>query len=137
MYILDALEFHAQMKPQDVAIIHDGGAATFRNLRDSVIGAALRVRALGLDPDRPVGVYVEDSLLHLTVSDDGPGIDPLARPTGSGFGLHSVRERLRVAGPPHALHVDSSPEGGTRIRITLPIHPADAASPSPATGETR
>ena len=67
MYVLDALEFHARMKPQDIAIIDAAGATTFRLLRDNVLGAALRVRALGLNPDLPVGIYVEDPLLHLVL----------------------------------------------------------------------
>jgi len=62
-------------------------------------------------------------LLALEVADDGPGIDGDAAPSGTGFGLHSVRERLRALGPPHAIEVDTSPGRGTRVRITLPLFP--------------
>jgi sensor histidine kinase YesM len=65
----------------------------------------------------------------LEVSDDGPGIREDAPPAGTGFGLHSVRERMRNAGPPHAFEVVSAPESGTRVRITLPLtRPPDSAS---------
>jgi signal transduction histidine kinase len=63
----------------------------------------------------------EDGRLVLEVTDDGPGMDRDVPREGNGFGLHSVRERLRAAGPPHALDIRSAPGTGTHIRITLPI----------------
>jgi LytS/YehU family sensor histidine kinase len=60
--------------------------------------------------------------LVLEVTDDGPGLDPQAPPSGSGFGLHSVRERLRAAGLSEALVIHSQPGTGTRVRITLPLN---------------
>ena len=68
----------------------------------------------------------------IEVADDGPGFDGSAPPTGNGFGLHSVRERLRAAGLAGALHIDSSTGHGTRVRIVLPEQPG-SPSPDPAT----
>ena len=85
--------------------------------------------------DRPAGGSVrigarrDGDRLLLEVADDGPGIDPSAAPSGTGFGLHSVRERLRAAGPPHALEIDSAPGRGTRVRIVLPITPLPPPPP--------
>ena len=62
----------------------------------------------------------EDGRLVLEVSDDGPGMNGAPPSSGEGFGLHSVGERLRAAGPPHALEIDSEPGRGTTVRITLP-----------------
>ena len=61
--------------------------------------------------------------LVLAVEDDGPGFDPLApgAPGGNGFGLHSVRERLRAAGLENALAIDRAPGGGARVVVTLPL----------------
>jgi signal transduction histidine kinase len=59
--------------------------------------------------------------LLLEIADDGPGFDPARRPDGNGFGLHSVRERLRAAGPPHALEIDSRPGRGTTVRVVIPL----------------
>jgi LytS/YehU family sensor histidine kinase len=58
--------------------------------------------------------------LILEIEDDGPGFDGRSSRSGNGFGLHSVRERLRGAGPPHDLAIESVPGRGTRVRITLP-----------------
>ncbi len=59
--------------------------------------------------------------LMLEVSDDGPGLDGGRPASGTGFGLHSVRERLRAASLSDALEIDTAPGAGTRVRITLPL----------------
>jgi signal transduction histidine kinase len=70
----------------------------------------------------------DGDFLVLEVSDDGPGMNDTTSASGNGFGLHSVRERLRAAGPPHALDIQSAPGAGTRIRVTIPIPNAEGAS---------
>ncbi len=61
--------------------------------------------------------------LVLEVSDDGPGMDASEVPPGTGFGLASVRDRLRAAGLPDALEIEAVPGRGTRVRIRLPMEP--------------
>ena len=61
--------------------------------------------------------------LTAEISDDGPGFTPGGRVHGNGVGLESVRERLRLGGPGHAFALETAPGMGTRIRITLPLHP--------------
>jgi signal transduction histidine kinase len=62
-----------------------------------------------------------DGVAVLEIADDGPGIDDGRAPSGTGFGLHSVRERMRAAGPPHAVAVETAAGRGTRVRVTLPL----------------
>ncbi len=71
----------------------------------------------------------EGERLVLTVADDGPGFDPAAptAPNGEGFGLHSVRERLRAAGLPDALSLTTSPGHGVHVAVSLP---RDGIAPS-------
>lgn len=73
-----------------------------------VEGGTVRIRA------RREGVA-----LAIEISDDGVGMNGIAATSGNGFGLHSVRERLRAAGHTDALHIESAPGRGTRVRITL------------------
>ena len=56
----------------------------------------------------------------IEIEDDGPGMKGDEVPSGTGFGLHSVRERLRAAGLADALVIESQPGRGTRVRITSP-----------------
>ena len=67
--------------------------------------------------------------LVLEIRDDGPGLADARAAGGTGFGLHSVRERLRAAGHHDALHIESAPGQGTRVRVTLPL--IETPSPEP------
>jgi signal transduction histidine kinase len=69
----------------------------------------------------------EGDRLVLEIADDGPGMSEARHPGGTGFGLSSVRERLRAAGLGDALAIESAPGRGTRVRITLPSFGAAAA----------
>jgi sensor histidine kinase YesM len=90
-------------------------------------------------------LLIEASRRHETVlvavEDDGTGFDPDSPPAGGGFGIHSVRERLRAAGPPHAIEIHTSPGRGTRIELILPLVPGRRPSldavPPPCPGDTR
>ncbi len=76
-----------------------------------------------------LSVRREGETLQLEVEDDGPGL-PSGAPSGNGFGLRSVRERLQLAGPPHALEVLTRNGTGTRVLVTLPLQPRTASAPS-------
>ena len=66
---------------------------------------------------------LDDSSLIVEVADDGRGFDTdqLSWVTGAehGFGLFSIRERLRSFGG--EMTVRSSPGTGTRVRLALPM----------------
>ena len=76
----------------------------------------------------------EGDQLRVAVSDDGRGFDTATDGAGSGFGLHSVRERLRAAGPPHAIEIASEPGRGTHVQLTLPFSLSQPGSPPLAKG---
>lgn len=59
----------------------------------------------------------EAQTLHLSVEDNGVGFEPNSVPQG--LGSRGIRER--VAALRGAVHVDSRPGEGVRIRITLPL----------------
>jgi two-component system, LytTR family, sensor kinase len=60
--------------------------------------------------------------LNIIVRDDGVGIGSASTKTESGVGLSSTRERLQRLYPDqHTLDVATPPDGGTEIRIHLPL----------------
>ncbi len=65
----------------------------------------------------------EDSLLRVTVEDDGAGFKPgeLGRAELPRFGLSTMRERAETIGGSFTL--DSNPGSGTRVVIELPSPP--------------
>ncbi|MEM7352606.1 MAG: ATP-binding protein, partial [Acidobacteriota bacterium] len=83
---------------------------------------------LELPTDRAAvdGEPVDDSQIRLTVRDDGVGFDPEQAGNGSGFGLHSMAERM--AGLGGRLLVDSRPGRGTTVTATCRITAADRPS---------
>jgi DNA-binding NarL/FixJ family response regulator len=63
------------------------------------------------------------------VTDDGRGFD--SRSGGGGTGITGMRERAALIGAD--LHIDSSPRGGTTVRLELPL----VTGAAPAEDETR
>lgn len=61
----------------------------------------------------------DDGSLALEVSDAGAGFDPGSRPDPSSLGLAGMRERAELLGG--RMDVSSSPGGGTRVRVVLPL----------------
>ena len=66
-----------------------------------------------------VGVIVrqEGDRLLLEVWDDGAGFDPGT--ALAGFGLRGMRERAQRLGG--SMELDARPNGGTRVRVEMPL----------------
>ena len=56
--------------------------------------------------------------VDLLVEDDGRGFDPSRMPEGR-HGIIGMKERVEMLGG--VLHVDSRPDGGTRVQATVPL----------------
>lgn len=70
-----------------------------------------------------------DGRLELEVADNGAGIS--GSPRAGAIGLANTRARLqRLYGDAHAFALDSAPERGTRVRISLPFRVGEPA-PTP------
>jgi PAS domain S-box-containing protein len=69
----------------------------------------------------------DGEMLTVEVADDGIGFDPTAvKPPHvehGGFGLFSIRERLRLLGG--VMIIDSAPGRGARVRLTAPLERTD------------
>jgi signal transduction histidine kinase len=68
-----------------------------------------------------------DGQVEVLVSDDGGGFDPARAGERHGLGLRLMRERVTELGGDFQL--DSSPGGGTSVRILLPLGLAAGAPP--------
>ena len=70
-----------------------------------------------------VSMWRQGESLRLGVEDDGVGFNPLIpsyyQGKGGGFGLFSIKERLRSLGG--SLEVKSEPGGGTEIVLSVPL----------------
>lgn len=86
--------------------------AAYRVVGEAVTNAARHAQASRCD----VSLDVTGGELHLTVRDDGVGVDPAAV---SGVGLVSLRERVAELGG--RAEVVCPPEGGTTVRARLPL----------------
>ena len=78
-----------------------------------------------------IAASVGDGLLELTVGDDGVGMAgaTLACVYERGVGLRNLRDRLaHLYGPAHLPEITSTPGGGTRVRLRLPVRPVEAAA---------
>lgn len=91
----------------------------FKAVRELMVNAAKHAQARKLMVD----IAREGPLLKIEVTDDGIGFDPaqLEQPGGAarGFGLFSIRERLKHIGG--RLEVDSALGRGTRITLWAPL----------------
>jgi two-component system sensor histidine kinase DegS len=66
-----------------------------------------------------VQVTIDESLVRVTVSDNGRGFDPDEVQESGGLGLKLIRERAEMLGG--YLNIDSAPGQGSRITFQIPI----------------
>ena len=77
-----------------------------------------------------IDATLADGCLELSIGDDGLGMPAatLERVYEHGIGLRNLRDRLeRLYGLAHPLEITSAPGDGTRVRLRLPLRPAEAA----------
>jgi two-component system, NarL family, sensor kinase len=72
-------------------------------------------RATGVE----LSLRVNRGHLRLEIADDGAGFNPRAR--SSGFGIVGMRERAKALGGTLRIVTASSPRGGTRVIVRMPI----------------
>jgi two-component system, NarL family, sensor histidine kinase UhpB len=95
----------------------------YRSIQEGVTNAIRHGYAHNLTVDlveesghRRNGAKRQSTVLHLTISDDGKGIDPA---TPKGFGLTTTTERVKSLGG--SCVIDSALDRGTAIRIEIPV----------------
>lgn len=66
-----------------------------------------------------IQLVMENEYISLLVEDDGKGFQG-GKPIESGIGLTNVESRVKILGG--NLSIDTSPQSGTTIIITIPYH---------------
>ncbi|MFA5554815.1 MAG: PAS domain S-box protein [Phycisphaerae bacterium] len=92
----------------------------FQAVRELLINVAKHAKAKHVD----VSIKQVDDKMNICVADDGTGFDigkklPLKENMATGFGLFSIRERIRLLNG--SLAVESKPGFGTKIIMTVPL----------------
>ena len=75
-----------------------------------------------------VKLYREDSILVLSIMDNGRGFDKAVMSESQGLGVLGMRERAGLVGG--NLEIQSQPEKGTEVRFKAPIDVKDYSSGS-------
>ena len=102
-----------------IAVPDDLQITLFRSVQELLLNAAKHSRAGRVS----VKLVRREDRLEVEVSDDGVGFDPAraedSTAGGGGFGLFSVRERLKALGG--ALTVEAPPGRGAAFALTVPL----------------
>ena len=93
------------------------GLSLFRVLQEALHNAAKHSGAKRFE----VQLEEDSNQVHLQVKDLGSGFDLEAAQRGSGLGLTSMQERLKLVGG--QLSIESKPQQGTTIHAHVPFYP--------------
>ncbi|NAZ84745.1 sensor histidine kinase [Kineococcus indalonis] len=99
---------------EPVEVTAEASGALLRTAQEALANAT---RHAGASSVTVTLTGMEDEVV-LDVRDDGRGFEP-ARVDGRGFGLESMRQRIRLAGG--SLHVESAPGEGTAVCAVVPL----------------
>jgi len=70
-----------------------------------------------------VQLWGESNAIHLRVSDSGAGFDLGAARTGRGLGLVRIEQRIKLVNGMSS--IDSQPDKGTTVQVTVPLRPGN------------
>lgn len=76
-----------------------------------------------------VALWKTNSVVRLSVSDDGCGFDPKSEMSQGGLGFISMKERVHILGG--EMQISSQPRCGTRIDVAVPLRPATIVDKEP------
>ena len=102
----------------DIAVDPDLGTAVFSLFREILTNVSKHAGASSVQVD----LETDDTLLRMTVHDDGRGITRTDLLKSDSFGLRGMLERARHLGG--EIRFDGNPGKGTTIVATLPLQPA-------------
>jgi signal transduction histidine kinase len=107
------IDFRGHNVPSDVPL--EISFALFRVLQEALLNSAKHSGKKHFE----VELFGTPDAIHLTVRDSGSGFDPAVAMLGSGLGLTSMRERLKLVNGEFS--VDSQAQRGTTIHVRAPL----------------
>jgi PAS domain S-box-containing protein len=119
-----------------VSLTEETAVILYQSVRELLFNV---VKHAGTD-EAAIALLCDGDEVTVTVSDEGSGFNPTAvnepdRHHQPGrFGLFNVQERIEAVGGHFDL--DSSPEAGTTVALTVPSQPPEAPADAPDTEET-
>lgn len=109
--------FESDRQPKPVA--EDLKVLLFQAVQELLVNIVKHARAKSLK----ISMWRQHGQLYIGVEDDGVGFDPTVpgyrQGKGGGFGLFSIRERLRPLGG--NLEIKSEADGGTEFVLSVPL----------------
>lgn len=115
--ILDPLDIHYSFSGEDDLYAFKLDVSVRKNLflifKEAINNAAKYSSASSIT----IKFKREGDTIHLKISDNGKGFEPLNRPTGNG--LRNMKERAE--GIRAKLNIKSSPDSGTEVTVLLPL----------------
>ncbi len=117
------IEFHSESIPKDLP--RDISLCLFRVLQEALQNAVKHSGSKHFQ----VSLSGGSSRVELTVRDSGIGFDPEDATSGSGLGLTSMKERLKLVNG--KLFIDSQSQRGTTILARVPLSPKTKSAAAP------
>jgi signal transduction histidine kinase len=117
------IEFHSEGIPKDLP--REISLCLFRVLQEALQNAIKHSRSRHFE----VSLSGGSSGVELTMRDSGIGFDPEDATRGSGLGLISIRERLKLVNG--KLFIDSQSQRGTTILARVPLSPKTKSAAAP------
>lgn len=109
------LRFTLDLPDDPPRLSDEAEIALFRIAQEGVTNAVRHARAQTVR----LALRIDDDGVELCVDDDGVGLAPADARQADRYGLLGMRERAQALSG--SLHIDSTPGGGTRIRVRLPL----------------
>ncbi len=122
-----AIDFRSHGVPNHVPL--EISFALFRVMQEAVLNSAKHSGKRNCE----VELFGRSGAIHLTVRDSGFGFDPGAAIMGSGLGLTSMRERLKLVNGEFS--IDSQAQRGTKIHASVPLSSGSHARVAAGKGE--
>jgi hypothetical protein len=123
----NGIAFSLELPGDEPRLTQERAVALFRMFQEMLANVRRHAQARRIE----VALRRAGAALTLSVSDDGIGFDTVGKDLGATHGLRRIAERAAFLGG--AMHLESAPQRGTTVSVSLPL--ADAANNNTMSGK--